>query len=486
LVSLLVGEDGPLCAKLILETPRLNKIRPKLNKTESTWINKDGEEENCTLILNYFEKTVSKSSYVDTMGMVFQYNFNEYISPFIGKLLLKRANDDPEFKKAMEEDNIYLPILFYTNEDAKNQMSDYKRELTPEAKDYMKWDMITHAGFKNPNSLTPLDQDIVAMQSLLADKQLMIKQLKKLNAELNIAIRKSNPDAEPLEPLMSNDPRLFKKPYTGKSFFFEFFKDWATQNGFNDLVRFNKALSNIEFTGHLKKGNIFKDNAFEGMFHGAWTHLIQWYCIAAAAQAGDIKLNFPAAHIFQMIAITADNYNDNDLWGFTFETSHGKIRAKNDFRQVEEFNAFLTSDEMAIQCPAVQAMLKYRNLRGSIKISNQDSNNPSEVTNSSSNQPNSLFSDLFRKVDEIISYGNKMYASNQREQGEKIISFGLDLERLVKKIDLSNEKTITKDEILQHFTSGKESFKQDNHLCALIQSTYDLLDNMNLTNQLRK
>lgn len=345
----------------------------------ASWLNYNNESKPCKLIHHVIARLTDGMNYEDTIKYLLKYQRDDIVYSFTADLLLKRAKD-AEFYHAMCSDNKLLPILFFANEDAKKQVNQYfayfpDKSLSDASKQLLYEDRLDVYGFDN-QSLTDFQRDILEVDRLLTDKNLMMEQLDHLDKALIEAIKKSNPEAKlPLADLYGKEYTLFKKPYIkekDKPFLFYFFYDWAKENGFSDVAKVKAGLSVHEFNEMLKQSILFKDKAFEGTYHGAWTHLIQWYCIVSAYQNGKIKLTHTPRDMYNMIGVEDEiNRNEskriNQVWQILVDGGPGSksdFSYKYDFREVDLVNLFLYKDEeFAKRCPTLQAMISYRTFK---------------------------------------------------------------------------------------------------------------------------
>lgn len=345
----------------------------------ASWFNSNNESKSCKLIHHVIERLTAEMNYEDTIKYLLKHQREDIFYSFTGDLLLKRAKD-AELYNDMCSDNKLLPILFFANEEAKNQVkqcfSDFPdKPLSDTSKQWLCEDRLNIYGFDN-QSLTDFQRDILEVDRLLTDKDLIMEQLDHLDKALIEAIKKSNPEAKlPLADLYGKEYTLFKKPYIkekDKPFLFYFFHAWAKESGFSNVTKVEAGLSVHEFNEMLKQSIIFKDKAFEGTYHGAWTHLIQWYCIVGAHRNGKIKLTHTPGDLYKKIGEEDEiNRNDskriNQVWQMLVDggpRSNSAVSYKYDFRDVDQVNLFLYKDEeFAKRCPTLQAMISYRTLK---------------------------------------------------------------------------------------------------------------------------
>lgn len=355
------------------EITRINWVYGKMNYQFSQWINhRDEKIDNVAIIVHVLELAASVMSYEDTMEFYFNLNF-EYLSgldSLVVMLLLKRAKSDNEFNKKMTSDNALLPILLNRTLD-KNAVALMRPELikpiTAEAKKHLASSFASFLGF-NKDALTAHEQDIVSIHALLTDKDLMLKQLERTEADLNKKIKDTNKDAKlPLSPLLESNYTHFKKPYPkekGESFLFEFFRKWVKNNGFNELIRLTGNTTTIAFVDNLKNGLLFSDKFFTGAGHGSWTHLIQWCCIVNAYNFKELILSEPPSQVLKTIGrMQNPSEKDGDsVWYKTFEDQpFFNIYIRDNFRGVFWLNKFFVNNgEFAQRCPTLQAMISYR------------------------------------------------------------------------------------------------------------------------------
>ena len=75
-------------------------------------------------------------------------------------------------------------------------------------------------------------------------------------------------------------PTCSTNPYKCHGILSGFLYQWASDNGFQRWAKMLAELSSKTFFSLLTSRSIFKDNAvIVGDFHGAWSHVLQWYFI---------------------------------------------------------------------------------------------------------------------------------------------------------------------------------------------------------------
>jgi len=301
------------------------------------------------------------------------------------RFINRRMKDDPLFEKAFLKDPQYARVLMLANPQVALQFQEINETTLPlEASTYLRLDICQTLGIVD-TELTKEHEDIVNIHLLLSNQMLMLKQLDKLESALNEYIKQKRDDTHwdglPLRPPPRDNFRLFKKPYVKDEhnpFLFGFFSNWAMSHGFSNVTRLTSVTSHDDFMQNLKDKWLFKDPAFGGEFHGAWTHLLQWYCIGSAVEHGDIMMSSSPAHIYQYIG--EHGGAENLLWGRTFEVATSLLLRSNDYRNVDELNAFINKDETFIaRCPTLHALILYRTLH--------DKEKTIQITESSGDRP---------------------------------------------------------------------------------------------------
>jgi hypothetical protein len=156
------------------------------------------------------------------------------------------------------------------------------------------------------------------VHKILKDAPLMQKQLKKLNSELaQIAQQEGryNP-ATPEKGLLDFQP---SKKYAHKKLLTNFFRHWATENGFKGAVSLTSFESSEQFIKHLQDGQlILKDKVFQGLPHGQFSHMIQWYCLVEA-----LKANEPIVPSVFLTLLQRFGEKDPEFWFYCFEYGPG-------------------------------------------------------------------------------------------------------------------------------------------------------------------
>jgi len=349
--------------------------RIALHRISASWVNHLGNRIESSLLVCAIDLALSKLSYQDTIECFF-YLIDEKTMAAMGMILLKRIAQDMNFFENLKIDDKLAPILFHYYPDIAEMMDPaLVKPLSASSREYLKAEKISLLKF-DKNTLTIHQKDILAIHDLLTDKEKMLRQLACLDQALSKKIQERNQDAQlPLSPLQGKDHRLFKKPYAkikDKPLLFGFFQEWAIANGFGDVIRLTNVKSDEDFIKNLKDGLLFKDPAVGGTSHGAWTHLIQWYCITNAYHTREIILNESPSDIYKTMGMTANK--ENFIWEKTFETPLAIFRFNPaDFTDVENFNNFINHDPLfAKQCPTLQAMICYRNLKDEYTLKNRN------------------------------------------------------------------------------------------------------------------
>lgn len=358
-----------------------------LKQYQIEWVDCFGEMKSVSAEVAVFEKYIQNQSYNEAMKLCLSYpNENTTLFNYIGNILKKHIDTDTDFSNQFHNDAIYAPLLTVHNKNCAALFPELAADKEKIAKS-LYLETCQYLGF-DPNDLTNLEDDVVKINLFLSDENRVLEQLKQLENELNAAIEKNKSSDSiklPLQPTLlpffkaykptTFDAKAYTKPYgggkhkNGVSFLHTFFDNWSKQNNFNSLTRLNQPASRMDFFTLLQNRTLFNDKGVNGRYHGAWTHIIQWYCITGAVKAGELSLSEPTSKIMEWLG---DNKYDskspvNTLWDKTFEQSD-PLTKHIDFRDVFALNDYLNlNPTFSRECPTTQTLINYRALKAANK-----------------------------------------------------------------------------------------------------------------------
>lgn len=129
-----------------------------------------------------------------------------------------------------------------------------------------------------------------------------------------------------------------------------FLYSWAQDNGFAKRGKLIKGVTSEDFFTLLTTRTFFKDCAIDvGREHGAWSHMLQWYCIFEHDKTTHF-LSHNAVHLYEMLGHPYQGIEDaSELWVRLFDLQH-----KPRYISPEFFTTTMANEEMSYQWPLLR------------------------------------------------------------------------------------------------------------------------------------
>lgn len=115
-------------------------------------------------------------------------------------------------------------------------------------------------------------------------------------------------------------PASDEHPYQRSKILSGYLYEWAQKNGFADYAKIINYLPERKFLEMLRNKTFFKDGASAanvGGKHGAWSHMLQWYCVIEHQKKTKFLKHDPLK-LFQSLGST-ENRATGELWNMIFD-----------------------------------------------------------------------------------------------------------------------------------------------------------------------
>ena len=185
--------------------------------------------------------------------------------------------------------------------------------------------------------------DLLAISRALQNQTKFTEMMQQLEAELQKYVKDNKLEFPVNESGQFTLPENKKKAFARAKILSSYLYQWAKENGFNQhqYAKINDMLKRSQFMELIGKKVIFKDDG-PGGYHGAWSHLLQWYYIIEFNKKEKFLQRKDPSDFYADLSKMSISATDRTAWDLFVDRTLLLVSGRTDLRCPENMGGVLT------------------------------------------------------------------------------------------------------------------------------------------------